>query len=222
MDVAKLLAEDDADTRMRGFLLELKTLPARIPVNGTLKLPFLGLRWASRSLSAVGSARCNPGTATCTLRGLTTKGKFPVIVLGSTLRVGRSAEHPGGIAISIPGSDVLFLVSNLRELAPEVPVLMNGIMSVPGELQSFAEPGSADSSVLTSRIAMAVHIPHLVFPPNASSTDDEPMLCECLFYLGLAEVPPHMNVDRNGEAWAKGVGGTMVEGRFISVRVTVT
>ena len=86
MDVAKLLAEDDADTRMLGFLLELKTLPARIPFNGALKLSFLGLRWA-------------PGTATCTLRGLTTKGKFPVIVLGSTLRVGRSAEYPDGIAI---------------------------------------------------------------------------------------------------------------------------
>ncbi|KAI0694834.1 hypothetical protein C8Q76DRAFT_698353 [Earliella scabrosa] len=141
VDVAKLLAEDDADTRMLGFLLELKTLPARIPVNGTLKLPFLGLRWASRSLSAVGHARCNPGTATCTVRGLTAKGKFPVIVLGSTLRAG-------------------------------------------------------------SRIAMAVHIPHLVFPPNAPSTDDEPMLCEGLFYLGLAEVPPHLDRIGNGRLGA--------------------
>ncbi|KAI0694829.1 hypothetical protein C8Q76DRAFT_571965, partial [Earliella scabrosa] len=53
VDVAKLLAEEDADTRMRALFLELKTLPAGILFNGAPKLPFPGFRWAPRSLSAV-------------------------------------------------------------------------------------------------------------------------------------------------------------------------
>ena len=35
-----------------------------------------------------------------------------------TVQEGKSLEHPDGIAISIPDSGLLILVSNLRELAP--------------------------------------------------------------------------------------------------------
>ena len=68
-----------------------------------------------------------------------------------------------------------------------------------------------------SRIARVVHVSHLVLSPKAPVTDDDqPIVSERPFYLGLGDVLPHTTVERSGETWAKKFEGILVERRFPS------
>ncbi|KAI0688959.1 hypothetical protein C8Q76DRAFT_571713, partial [Earliella scabrosa] len=69
VDVAVLLADEEADARMRTFLLQLNTLPADViftPTMHSQKLPYPGFRWAPRTMTQINTgsfstrARCTP------------------------------------------------------------------------------------------------------------------------------------------------------------------
>ena len=81
------LAEDDADSRMKVFLLEVQTLPADILfVNvPTRRLPFDGFRWAPRTLTPIGVfTDSSNGTARCTTEGLTTEQELTIMRFPAT------------------------------------------------------------------------------------------------------------------------------------------
>ena len=56
---------------------------------------------------------------------------------------------------------------------------------------------------------------------SLTTDDDEPIASEGPFYLRLGDVLPYLTMDRSGETWAKKLDGAVVQGGFISVRVTV-
>ncbi|KAI0737349.1 hypothetical protein C8Q80DRAFT_1076534, partial [Daedaleopsis nitida] len=76
IDVASLLAEADADARMRVFLLAVRTVPASIIVHaGGPRISLPGFRWAPRTLTSLVTATAGWqfGMAHCTPQGLTTE-----------------------------------------------------------------------------------------------------------------------------------------------------
>ena len=223
--VARLLEEDDADARMKVFLLELKTLPTDlvfdIRVRPSDRLRFAGFRWAPRTLTRA-SAGSQRGymAAFCTPEGLTTEGELSLITFCSDFPLIERPVDTGGVLFN----ELIVFDSDRRmpwelkvrsrwDYTPQYKPKWNGIITS-SHLIRDTTPAS-----LHFYDAAAVHIAtsdKSQFSDNASK--QPPVVCEYLFPAVLVPAGlegPIRQWQFHGDA--PSVGGT-----FTLARITVT
>ncbi|KAI0754569.1 hypothetical protein C8Q80DRAFT_374934 [Daedaleopsis nitida] len=189
VDVGKLLAEPDADSRMKAFLLEVKTLPANIIFNNIpAKLPFPGFRWAPRTLTTLGAyVDSSYGSAQCTAEGLTTDQELAVIRLPTT-RIRDFATRPNwAMVVRDPARARTYLVSaeGQTDHVRGTTVEFDAIVAPPGMLEELS--GSDLSSARAMNAALVCTDGSCANAlADLSSSSDGPVKCQYLFYITIS------------------------------------
>ncbi|KAI0752466.1 hypothetical protein C8Q80DRAFT_455554 [Daedaleopsis nitida] len=217
VDVAKLLAEPDADGRMRAFLLEVRTLPASIIVHAGRagRLPQPGFRWAPRALTALSVVVSGEqfGTAECTPEGLTTDRKFSLIVLPEPVtlkRMDAAKDVLGPISVVNPSSGATYVIMGHDSMLGDESVPFNALVTVPGFLELLKHTPS-----MLPIVAVWLATPHA-----GMSWSREPVECQYLFNAGLSDMTSFMPT--HGISPLDDDAPTVVQGRFDSVRIKIT
>ncbi|KAI0754562.1 hypothetical protein C8Q80DRAFT_374440 [Daedaleopsis nitida] len=217
IDAAKLLAETDADARMKVFLLALGVkLPATIIFNTVPKLRFPGLRWAPRALSSLGTVQQteHEGMARCTPEGLATEEKFTLILLPQISIGDVDAPEVDNIYIVEPATGATYIHGPLKGRAGGAAVTVNGLVTSSKYLKDLKEGirGSSTIPVVAVRIATSDGASY----PEVSSW--KPVMCEYVFSAHLSEGFSSMPEHKTAADLSKS-DGPVVEGRFVSARI---
>ncbi|KAI0754568.1 hypothetical protein C8Q80DRAFT_375197 [Daedaleopsis nitida] len=178
VDVARLLAEQDADARMRVFLEETKTLPADVLFSPAPKLPFRGFRWAARTLRSLHEMSSRHGAARCTTEGLATEQAFTLVRFPVT-RIGADEEAPPIIVADTAKSKTYVLSPNDKTRVRGMALAPNAIVAPRGALELLS--GDLDSARWVN--AVCVHVPG---PPHDSPIPNGPVRCEYLFHVVMS------------------------------------
>lgn len=229
VDVTQLLATEDADARMKIFLLELARksgLPALIIFSDGPRLSYRGFRWAPRHLASLRAlvADSEFGMAQLTPEGLTTEQKFLLIRFRSGLEVSRSdalpTEHLGGIIMHDPDTSTAYsCILYSPNAAAGKAQLVNGLVveRVPPDLESPAQRSRTRYRAIAVRSVSSESDPSR----TTGGSKDGSVPCEHLFTVKLERVPVESDDDLVSQVARVLRPPVAVEASFVFTRVTI-
>lgn len=220
-DTAQLLAEQDADARMRVFWLQVKFLPISLLFVCKPTLPYPGFRWAPRSLTGIGPTQPE-GLALCTPIGLLVQQELTVISFRSPVEFNGTAADPDKLFVVNLAENLAYYLQDLRRDFGGRRCTVNGIIAL-SRTRATALPLVEEGSV----VAMAaVHVPtHADLSWLSLPKKECVSALRCEFLVGgllFTEVPWPLIPGSDTYKVARALNIPHVEGTLLSTHLLVT